>query len=155
MNFHDLSFVRIAAGGVTTGLVLPGSANNVGGQAFPIKLGRQTPTDARHGGFKRIIDPPTSLVGPGEGDGRVGDVATGMNRTDGGSAWRYMKMACGENARRRYSLTRMDEALAFRTLFDKAQKVKAAQDGVCEMVKKGMASEMMAWPEDLDRKSVV
>ena len=38
INTHDLSYKRSVSGGVTTSLILPGSANNVGGQAFVIKL---------------------------------------------------------------------------------------------------------------------
>ncbi|KAH8916979.1 hypothetical protein BT69DRAFT_1355150, partial [Atractiella rhizophila] len=37
-NTHDMAFKRTVAGGVTSSLVLPGSANNIGGQAFVFKL---------------------------------------------------------------------------------------------------------------------
>jgi hypothetical protein len=36
-------FQRIASGGVTTSLILPGSANNIGGEAYVLKL-RKVPT---------------------------------------------------------------------------------------------------------------
>lgn len=39
INTHDLAYKRVVAGGVTTSLILPGSANNMGGQAFVIKPG--------------------------------------------------------------------------------------------------------------------
>ena len=38
INTHDLSYKRSVSGGVTSSLILPGSANNIGGQAFVIKL---------------------------------------------------------------------------------------------------------------------
>ena len=38
LNTHDDSYLLSIAGGVTTALVLPGSANAIGGQGFTIKL---------------------------------------------------------------------------------------------------------------------
>lgn len=38
INTHDLAYKRSMSGGVTSSLILPGSANNIGGQAFVIKL---------------------------------------------------------------------------------------------------------------------
>ncbi|KAG6832608.1 hypothetical protein H0H92_014444 [Tricholoma furcatifolium] len=38
LNTHDDSYPLSIAGGVTTALILPGSSNAIGGQAFPIKL---------------------------------------------------------------------------------------------------------------------
>jgi imidazolonepropionase-like amidohydrolase len=37
INTHDLAFNLSIAGGITTSLILPGSAGNIGGQAFTIK----------------------------------------------------------------------------------------------------------------------
>lgn len=89
LNEHDLSFARTLSGGVTSGLMLPGSANSIGGQAFPIKLRpvrSNSPSD-------RLIDPPASLVLPGEGEhARTYAVETGMSRDDGSTSWRYMKV---------------------------------------------------------------
>lgn len=38
LNTHDEAYKLTVSGGVTTGNVLPGSADAIGGQAFPIKL---------------------------------------------------------------------------------------------------------------------
>lgn len=99
LSAQDWSFASIASGGVTTGLALPGSANNVGGQAFPMKFGRLGQNAARSGAWSRVVDPPTSLTLPGEAlfaeEGRNGLYApeTGMQREDGSSSWRHMKVS--------------------------------------------------------------
>lgn len=158
---HDWGFISIASGGVTSGLALPGSANNVGGQAFPVKMGRLGRKAASSGGWSRVIDPPRSLVLPGEGEvGRDGlyDEETGMKRGDGSSSFRYMKMACGENARRLYKLTRMDEALNFRQLFDQARTLKSKQDIFCEKAlrdKGRTLQDQVTFPDDLALEAVV
>ncbi|KAN0063758.1 hypothetical protein ACQY0O_003808 [Thecaphora frezii] len=133
LNQHDPSFKQSIAGGITAGLVLPGSANSVGGQAFPLKY-RQVKS---HIPSDRIIDPPASLARLGQGK-NASDVAaialeeaTGMLRNDSSSSWRHMKMACGENPRRVYSKTRMDEAWDLRQIFDEARTLKKLQDSFC------------------------
>lgn len=92
---HDWSFVSIASGGITSGLALPGSANNVGGQAYPIKMGRLGKSAVSGGGWWRVIDPPRSLTLPGEGStlrDQMYSEDTGMRRPDGSSSFRYMKV---------------------------------------------------------------
>lgn len=164
---HDWSMVSIAAGGITTGLLLPGSGNSVGGQAFPIKFGRLGKQQAKHGSWTRVIDPPRSLVLPGEGnDNRdnLYEIHTGMKRGDNSSSWRHMKMACGENPRRIYKETRMDEAYHFRSMFDKARTLKNRQDSFCSNALKfdGNTSKVprggledIIFPNDLDLEAVV
>ena len=103
LNNHDWSFVSIASGGITTGLALPGSAGNVGGQAFPVKMGRLGKRAASEGGWWRVVDPPRSLVLPGEAKTGREDMyseETGMKRPDGSSSFRYMKVS-GEAPRER------------------------------------------------------
>lgn len=54
LNTHDDSYPLSVAGGVTTSLILPGSANAIGGQAFVIKLretNERTPTSM-------LLEPP-------------------------------------------------------------------------------------------------
>ena len=70
----DDGFKLSVAGGVTTALVLPGSANAIGGQAFPIKL-RST---AERSPSSMVLEPPHSLNGS---DSKY----TGRPR------WRHMK----------------------------------------------------------------
>lgn len=57
LNTHDAAYELSRSGGVTTALVLPGSSNNIGGQAFVIKLretAQRTPTSM-------VVDPPYTL----------------------------------------------------------------------------------------------
>lgn len=135
MNQHDVSFRKSLAGGITTGLVLPGSANNMGGQAFPVKY-RQP---SSHLPQDRLIEPPTSLARLGQGKGGEhqhltveSEKETGLHRNDSSSSWRYMKMACGENARRVYKMTRFDESWDFRRTFSSARELKLKQDAFCD-----------------------
>ncbi|WVR07370.1 hypothetical protein IAU60_004411 [Kwoniella sp. DSM 27419] len=111
-NTHDLAFNLSISGGITTMLVLPGSAGNIGGQAFPFKP-RWTEENT----------PQSMLVEPAF----VIDNGT-WARTH---AWRHIKHACGENAKRVYGLVRMDEAYEFRHAYTEGQKLKEQQDRWC------------------------
>jgi imidazolonepropionase-like amidohydrolase len=71
----DYQIQVIKSGGVTTSLVLPGSGNNMGGEAYAIKHA------------------------VGKPDGRT-EVSVADMLADPDQAWRFMKMACGENAKR-------------------------------------------------------
>lgn len=169
MNQHDASFHKSLAGGITTGLVLPGSANSIGGQAFPIKY-RQP---SSHLPQDRIIEPPTSLAHLGQGKGGSAsehsaiepNIETGLHRNDSSSSWRYMKMACGENARRIYKMTRFDEAWDFRRTFSAARDLKNKQDAFCDSAKSfaslhgpNSSPSTLAdaeFPDDLELEAVV
>ncbi|KAG2130176.1 uncharacterized protein EDB93DRAFT_1323346 [Suillus bovinus] len=59
LNTHDASYELAIAGGVTTAQILPGSANNIGGQAFIIKL---RPT-AERSPSSMLLEPPYTLNG--------------------------------------------------------------------------------------------
>ncbi|KAF7969725.1 hypothetical protein HWV62_26136 [Athelia sp. TMB] len=59
INTHDEAYKLSISGGVTTSVILPGSANAIGGQAFPIKL---RPTDERSP-TSMLLEPPHSLNG--------------------------------------------------------------------------------------------
>ena len=57
LNTHDDTYKLAVAGGVTTALILPGSSNGIGGQAFTIKLRQtkeRTPT-------AMLLEPPFTL----------------------------------------------------------------------------------------------
>lgn len=57
LNTRDAAYQLSISGGVTTALVLPGSANGIGGQAFTIKLRSteaRTPT-------AMLLEPPFTL----------------------------------------------------------------------------------------------
>lgn len=103
----------IKSGGVTTSLVLPGSGNNIGGEAYVIKHA------------------------VGKPDGRDEISAEDM-LADPDRNWRYMKMACGENAKRVYGkvgehgpVSRLGESWEFRHAFEQAAKLNRAQDDWC------------------------
>jgi imidazolonepropionase-like amidohydrolase len=104
----DLAIPMIASGGVTTSLVLPGSANIIGGEAFAIK--NVVPQD-------QLVE--SMLVEPWDA----------ANRT------RWMKMACGENPKGVYpkqTNTRMGLSWALRQHLARAKEMMARQQGWCE-----------------------
>ncbi|KAI0439479.1 hypothetical protein F4803DRAFT_44503 [Xylaria telfairii] len=110
---NDFQLEVIKSGGVTTSLVLPGSGNNIGGEAFVIK---------------HAIGKP---------DGRNETSAADM-LADPDRNWRYIKMACGENAKRVYGkageqgpFSRLGESWEFRHAFEQAAKLVRDQDDWC------------------------
>ncbi|QUC23550.1 uncharacterized protein UV8b_07791 [Ustilaginoidea virens] len=102
----------IKSGGVTTSLILPGSSNNIGGEAYLIKHAVGRP------------------------DGRNETSANDL-LADPERHWRYMKMACGENPKRatvvpgRYT-SRLGESFAFRHAFEEARDYVRKQDDWCD-----------------------
>ena len=58
IDTHDEAYPLSVSGGVSTSLILPGSANAIGGQAFVIKL---RPTKERST-FSRVLEPPYNLL---------------------------------------------------------------------------------------------
>ena len=80
-NPLDPQIQWIKSGGVTTSLVLPGSGNNIGGEAFVFKLAVGKIIDKING--RQEISQEDMLADPERN-------------------WRYMKMACGENPKRVY-----------------------------------------------------
>ncbi|KAJ8118697.1 hypothetical protein OPT61_g384 [Boeremia exigua] len=106
-------FEYIKSGGVTTSLILPGSGNNIGGEAFVVKF----------------------AVGPKNGRNEVSqqDLFADPDRN-----WRYLKMACGENPKRVYGrvgksgpFSRLGEAWEFRHAFEQARAYVQEQDDWC------------------------
>ncbi len=133
----DRQIQVIKSGGVTTSLVLPGSGNNIGGEAYVIK----------------------HAVGPGDGRPEI-SVADMLAAPDG--EWRYMKMACGENAKRVYGrvgehgpTSRLGESWEFRRAFDEAARLVEAQDDWCAAVADaGLAAAPGYLPRDLAWESL-
>ncbi|KAH7029293.1 uncharacterized protein B0I36DRAFT_325429 [Microdochium trichocladiopsis] len=128
----DYQLQVIKSGGVTTSLVLPGSGNNIGGEAFVIKHA------------------------VGKEDGRNETSATDM-LADPDRNWRYIKMACGENPKRVYGkvgergpVTRMGESWEFRHAFEQAAQLVREQDDWCEAADKFGVEQMSSYlPQDL------
>jgi hypothetical protein len=109
MKSYDEATTIIASGGVTTSLILPGSANIMGGEAYLVK------------NFLRS--------GP-EGEQVVEEILLehGIPKEE---RRRYMKMACGENPRRVYKHTRMGNAWIFRKHLERARVLREKQDAWC------------------------
>ncbi|KAI0789155.1 carbohydrate esterase family 9 protein [Abortiporus biennis] len=118
LNTHDDSYQLSISGGVTTALVLPGSANAIGGQGFTIKLRptkERTPTSM-------LLEPPSQL---------------NLSHQQDYLPWRYMKHACGENPSRVYDQTRMDTVWAFREAYNEAREIMFAQNSYCDKLGAG------------------
>ncbi|OJD40452.1 carbohydrate esterase family 9 protein [Diplodia corticola] len=108
---HQIQVIK--SGGVTTSLVLPGSGNNIGGEAFVVKHA------------------------VGKPDGRE-EVSAADMLADPDRTWRYIKMACGENPKRVYGkvgehgpTSRMGESWEFRHAFEQAANLVRVQDDWC------------------------
>ncbi|KIJ40920.1 hypothetical protein M422DRAFT_780574 [Sphaerobolus stellatus SS14] len=126
LNTHDESYVLTIAGGVTSANILPGSANAIAGQAFPIKL-RATP---ERSSSSKLIERSEALNVTG---------------------WRQMKYACGENPARTYKGTRMDTVWAFRAAHEEGRQLVQKQDQFCSLAKAGRWEKLQnkQFPEDL------
>lgn len=137
LNPSDPAREWILSGGVTTSLVLPGSGNIMGGEAYTVKM-RKVDT----------LSTEDMLVQAGEDE-----------------KWRYMKMACGENPKRVYGhfnkmpSTRLGEGWLLRDQFAKATELRRAQDDWChaaeELPKWGRHRLDKPYPEDLQYESLV
>ncbi|KAI0670026.1 carbohydrate esterase family 9 protein [Trametes maxima] len=138
LNTHDDSYTTSIAGGVTTSLVLPGSANAIGGQGVVIKLRR--PTDRSPTGML--------LESPYETNKSVYDPSVSLR-------YRQMKHACGENPDGIYGFTRMDTAWAFRQAYEKARQIKQSQDEFCAKAVNGQWAGLGEFPEDLQWEALV
>ncbi|GKT40667.1 uncharacterized protein ColSpa_00848 [Colletotrichum spaethianum] len=137
LNPLDPQIQVIKSGGVTTSLILPGSGNNMGGEAFVIKHA------------------------VGKADGRTEFSAEDM-LADPDRNWRYMKMACGENPKRIYGkvgshgpYSRLGESWEFRHAFEQAAKLVRDQDDWCDAADKfGIESQTSYLPQDLKWESL-
>ncbi|OJJ54511.1 hypothetical protein ASPSYDRAFT_159752 [Aspergillus sydowii CBS 593.65] len=99
----------IASGGVTSSLVLPGSADIVGGEACPVK----------------------NLPLPGPNGEPVIEELLLENGIPETNRQRYLKMACGENPKRVYGHTRLGLAWLLRKELAKAREIQRDQDAWC------------------------
>ncbi|KAJ4157984.1 uncharacterized protein LMH87_008531 [Akanthomyces muscarius] len=132
----DVQIQVIKSGGVTTSLILPGSGNNMGGEAYVIKHA------------------------VGKADGRAETSAADM-LADPERNWRYMKMACGENAKRVHGgidkspFSRMGESYRFRRAFETARDLVTRQDDWCRKAEAIGADNMDEYlPQDLAWESL-
>ena len=126
----------IKSGGVTASLILPGSGNNIGGQAFVVKMAS------------------------GKSNGRT-EISQEDMLADPDKTWRYMKMACGENPKRVYGkigrgpFSRLGEAWEFRHAFEQAKKYVESQDDWCHTADQLGAQNMNEYlPSDIQWESL-
>ncbi|RAK95545.1 uncharacterized protein BO80DRAFT_393724, partial [Aspergillus ibericus CBS 121593] len=105
----DPAIKIIASGGVTSSLVLPGSANIVGGEAYPVK---NLPFPGADG--EPVIEELLLEHGIPEPDRQ-----------------RYLKMACGENPKHTYLHTRLGLAWLLREKLAEAQELQKRQSDWC------------------------
>ncbi|KAK3723497.1 hypothetical protein LTR37_001749 [Vermiconidia calcicola] len=133
---HQLQVIK--SGGVTTSLILPGSGNNMGGEAYVVKHA------------------------VGKSDGRSEISAEDM-LVDPDKTWRYMKMACGENPKSVYGrlgrdfgpFSRLGEAWYFRHAFEQATALVSAQDDWCNAADTIGVENMQTYlPQDLQWESL-
>ncbi|KAJ6468464.1 hypothetical protein C8R45DRAFT_1018898 [Mycena sanguinolenta] len=137
-NTHDEGFALAVAGGVTTSLILPGSADAMGGQGFVIKL---RPTQERSSSAL-LLEPPFGINGS-QVDYNVPP------------RWRHMKHACGENPAGTYQGTRMDTVWSVRKAYDEARQLKITQDQHCAKARAGQWTGLGDFPSDLALEALV
>ncbi|KZF23063.1 amidohydrolase [Xylona heveae TC161] len=107
---YDPAIKIIASGGITSSLVLPGSANIVGGEAFLVKNLPLAGKDGEPVAAELLLE----------------DGVPEENRQ------RYLKMACGENPKGIYGYTRLGLTWLLREHLDEARKLQERQNSWCE-----------------------
>ncbi|EFQ27101.1 uncharacterized protein GLRG_02272 [Colletotrichum graminicola M1.001] len=112
MKAYDGAARIIMSGGVTTSLILPGSANIMGGEATVVK----------------------NVLKAGELGEYVVEELLLEHNIPVEERHRYMKLACGENPKRLYGHTSMGNAYILRDQFAKAKEHLQKQDEYCEGV---------------------
>ena len=147
----DAAIPWILSGGVTSSLIIPGSANIMGGEGTVVKN----------------VPPPAD-------DDQLIEYMLLERGIPSSKRHRYMKMACGENPRRVYGHTRMGLSWLFRRHMDKARNLRERQDEYCAAarslsnIKTGWRNQSPAlskvgsfitqygiFPEDLEFESTV
>ena len=109
MKAYDIAATLIASGGITSSLILPGSANIMGGEAYPVK----------------------NLLRSGLSGEEVVEELLLEHSIPQRERRRYMKMACGENPKRVYDHTRMGNAWKLREQMAKGKDLMRRQDAWC------------------------
>lgn len=107
---YDPAIKIIASGGVTSSLVLPGSANIVGGEAYLVK----------------------NFPLPGQNAEPVVEELLLEHGRPESHRQRYLKMACGENPKGIYGNTRLGLAWLLREQLEKARQLLSRQSAWCD-----------------------
>jgi AraC-like DNA-binding protein len=122
MTARDAAIRIIMSGGVTSSLVIPGSANIMGGEGVPVKNVEMSGPNGEY-----VVEEMLLEHGVPEEDRR-----------------RYIKMACGENPSRVYGHTRMGNAWILRHQLERARALLERQDRYCA----GLEDVLSAREED-------
>lgn len=109
MKPYDPAIAVIAGGGVTSSLILPGSANIIGGEAYVVKNAFLSGEHAEPVVEELLLD-------------------HGIPEAE---RQRYMKMACGENPKHTYLHTRLGNVWLLREHFAKAKELLEKTDAWC------------------------
>lgn len=139
MKAYDVAATRIASGGVTSSLVIPGSANIMGGEGAVVK----------------------NLLRPGPNGEYVVEELLLEHGIDVADRHRYMKMACGENPKGVYGHTRMGNVWILRKWLARAKELIDSQDAWCEAAQSAtsttarasLLAEKGGYPEELELES--
>ncbi|ELU40945.1 amidohydrolase [Rhizoctonia solani AG-1 IA] len=148
-NTHDTAFALSRSGGVATALILPGSADNIGGQAFVVKIRKTS-----HGGpSSMVLEPPATLHingTRGEADGvRWRHIKHAVRRAEPHSA-PIRQLIIGNTHR---PIVRIWE---FRKAYNSAREVKQQQDAFCARADAGTVDwSKESFPEDLQFEALV
>ncbi|KAJ3224410.1 hypothetical protein HDU81_008568 [Chytriomyces hyalinus] len=142
-NANDPFIPIIASGGVTTSLILPGSANLMGGEGIAIKM----------------LSSSSKSLGVDEMN-----LNFGMNGDDE-PKWRYLKMACGENPKSGdgFPGSRLGASWLYRQRLEEARSTLYKQNDWCDAADrlslqfKGRAHFHLSerYPEPLKDESLV
>ncbi|KAJ7678491.1 carbohydrate esterase family 9 protein [Mycena rosella] len=142
LNTHDDSYPLSIAGGITTALILPGSGNAIGGQAFAIKL-RKT---QERSSTSMVLEAPYQI------NSSFPDPTLPPR-------WRHMKSwsPLGENPHSVgwYGDVRMDTIYAFRQAYNTASQIKRQQDEYCSQALSGDWEGLGEFPESLQWEALV
>lgn len=140
MKAYDVATRLVASGGVTSSLIIPGSANIMGGEGAVVKNAWRPGPNAEFVVEEMLLE--------------HGLPAAGRRR--------YMKMACGENPIGVYKHTRMGNAWVLRKWLARARELVDKQDGWCEAARgaaasargrAGLLAEKGGYPEELELDS--
>ncbi|KAK8100621.1 carbohydrate esterase family 9 [Apiospora kogelbergensis] len=144
MKAYDKSTRVIASGGITTSLILPGSANTMGGEGAVVKNVLQSGDSGEYVVEEMLLE-------------------RGIPVQD---RHRYMKFACGENPKHSYDHVRFGLAYILRRHLSRAKQLMEKQDEWCEAaaVEVSLNEETTAteqahlpedYPEELELESTI
>lgn len=141
LKAYDPATRIIASGGITSSLIIPGSANIMGGEGTVVK----------------------NILKSGELGEYVVEEMLLEHGVDVKDRRRYMKLACGENPKRVYGHTRMGLAYVLRHHLTRAKELMEKQDAWCSassqlrtnIQKTHFIEAKGGYPEELELESTI